>query len=170
MSEICLLFGKPVIRDKAKFIEELKRVQSRSGYVIQALDANKVACQRHLTFAAEKALLAFFERRNIAKDLGVEILRYASGQRQIERAMSIGISGDTKRVAVVVICPKRENDGHKKIPDLSEIVKADGIECSFDENVLKAAFGITEEEVQAAGKEKIPDLVIERVALVDTYR
>jgi len=170
MGEICLLFGKLLVRDKSKFIEALRCVQSRSGCVIQALDADKVACHRHLTFAAEKALLAFFEKRNIAKDLGVEILRYASGQRQIERALCMGISGDTDRVAVVVIFPKREEGDHQEMPDLSEIVELDGIECSFDEDALKAAFCITGEEIQAAGADRIPDLVIERVALVDTYR
>jgi KEOPS complex subunit Cgi121 len=169
MSEICLLFGRPAIRDKARLIDELKKVQSRSGCVIQVLDASKVASQRHLTFAAEKALLAFSERRNIAKDLGVEVLRYASGQRQIERALCMGLSGQTKRAAVVVISPDGEGD-HQETPDLSGILEADGLGCSFDEDALKAAFGITEEEVRAAGRDKIPDLVIERVALVDTCR
>ena len=60
---------------------------------MQALDADKVVSERHISFAAEKALAAFSERRNIAKDAGMEIMRYASGERQIERALFMGVSG-----------------------------------------------------------------------------
>lgn len=168
MDEVCLFFGRPLIKDRGEFISAQKDLQAKLGCVIQALDASVVVSKRHLTFAAEKALSAFFEGRNVAKDLGVEILRYASGQRQIERALIMGISKSTKRVALMVIpkgihpCPKAE--------ELSGLLEIDDLGPSFDPQAVKETFGITAEEIWAAGEEKIPELVIERVALVDTYR
>ena len=172
MDEIALLFGRPTIRDKGKFLEALREIKSISGCHVQALDARMVASERHLTFAAEKALLAFSEGRNVAKDLGVEILRYASGQRQIERALSMGLSDDTERIALVAICKVQEGSRSKEIclSGLLRIVEADGLGCSFSEDAIRAAFEITDQELSAAGWDRIPDLVLERVALTDTYR
>jgi KEOPS complex subunit Cgi121 len=171
VDEICLIFGKPVITDRAELISALKRLQASHGCVIQALDADKVVCERHLLFATKKALQAFSKRRNIAKDLGVEIMRYASGERQIERALSIGLSSTTKRIALV-LAPMPSIAGCR-FPDASEIssiVEEDGLGCSFKLGSVKETFNITEEEIAAVGEDRIPDLVLERVALVDTYR
>jgi KEOPS complex subunit Cgi121 len=171
VDEICLIFGRPVIRDRVELISALKGFQASHGCVIQALDADKVVCERHLLLAAEKALQAFSKGRNIAKDLGVEILRYASGERQIERALSIGLSSSTKRIALVLAPMPLIADC--RLPDaslLSSIVEEDGLGCSFKAEAVKEAFNISEEEITAVGEDRIPDLVLERVVLVDTYR
>ncbi len=168
MNGIRLLFGRPVVRNRNEFVSALRAIQTRSGCVIQALDADKVVSERHLIFAAEKALRAFSEGRNIAKDTGVEVLRYASGERQIERALSIGLSDSTERIALIIL-PGRNG----QMPDdleLSGIVEIDGIGCSFKADAVKKTFEISEEELWAAGEARIADLVLERVALVDTYR
>lgn len=171
VDEICLIFGRPVIRDRVEFISALKRLQASHGCVIQALDADKVVCERHLLFATEKALHAFSKGRNIAKDPGVEILRYASGERQIERALSIGLSSSTKRIALVLApMPSNADCSFPNALELSSIVEEDGLGCSFKLGSVKEAFNISEEEISAVGEDRIPDLVLERVALVDTYR
>ena len=105
MDEIRVLFGKPAIRDSARLISALKDLQSRHGCIAQALDADLVVSERHIFFAAEKALAAFSEGRNIAKNRGMEIMRYASGERQIERAFVIGITDSTERIALVLANP-----------------------------------------------------------------
>jgi KEOPS complex subunit Cgi121 len=168
MNEIRLLFGKPVIRDKGLLISTIKDLQSRHGCIVQALDADKIVSERHIYYAAEKAMAAFSEQRNIAKDAGMEIMRYASGERQIERALFMGISDRTERIALVLA-----NFGRGCWPDASElslIIEPDGRGCSFYAKGVKEAFSISSEELQAVGEERMEDLVIERVALVDAYR
>jgi KEOPS complex subunit Cgi121 len=168
MSGIRLFFGKPVLCSKSGIISALRSLQEQSGCTIQAMDADKIVSERHLICAAEKAERAFSEGRNIASDPGMEILRYASGERQIERALSLGLSDSTERIAIIVL-PKE--NGH--VPDdsqLSCIIEIDGIGCSFKAEAVKKAFDISEEELWAAGDARISDLVLERVALVDTYR
>lgn len=166
-----LLFGKPAIKDIKEFVSALRDLQAKSGCVIQAFDVDKIACEEHLNFAVEKALMSFSVGRNVAKDLGVEIMRYAAGERQIERALSLGVSRSTKRIALVVIKP--ESSEVAAWPDssmLSRLIKIDGLGCSSKPDALKETFNISQEEIWAAGEGKIPDLVMERVALVDTIR
>ena len=166
MNEIRLLFGKPVIRDMGLLISAIKDLQSRHGCIVQALDADKVAGERHILFAAKKALAAFSEERNVATDAGMEIMRYASGERQIERAHFMRVSDRTKRIALVLA-------GSGSLPnasELSRIIELDGQGGSFCAKAVKEAFNISSEELRAVGEERIEDLVIERVALVDTYR
>jgi KEOPS complex subunit Cgi121 len=168
MNEIRLLFGRPAIRDRTELISALRRLQSNHDCIAQALDADKVVSEKHIAFAVEKALAAFASGKNIARDPGVEILRYASGERQIERALNMGISDSTKRIALVLVI---NHDG--LWPDASElagIIEPDGKGCSFQSKAVKETFNISEEEIEAVGEDKMEELVIERVALVDTYR
>lgn len=169
MSEIRLLFGRPAIQDRRELIAALQSLRSSHGCIAQALDADKVVSEKHIAFAVEKALAAFALGRNIAKDPGVEFLRYASGERQIERALNMGISDTTKRLALVLI--KQSRDG--QWPDSGEmagIVEQDAKGCSFQIKAVKETFNISDEEIEAVGIDRMEDLVIERVALVDTYR
>jgi KEOPS complex subunit Cgi121 len=116
-------------------------------------------------------LAAFGEKRNVAMDLGVEILRYASGQRQIEQALAMGISDSTKRIAIVAVAEASGN-GHDvyEEAEIFRLIELDGAGSSYRAVVVRETFDISEEEIRAAGESRIPDLVLERVALMDAYR
>lgn len=76
------------------------------------------------------------------------------------------VSDRTERIALVLV-------GCGSWPDaseLSQIIELDGPGGSFCAKAVKEAFNISSEELRAVGEERIEDLVIERVALVDTYR
>jgi KEOPS complex subunit Cgi121 len=163
MSQICLVFGKPKINDKDNFLAALRDINSKYRCTVQALDAEKVVSEKHAIFAAKKALRAFREGRNVAKDLGVEILRYASGERQINRALFMGISKATERVALIAV----SNNG--LTPDLSNLIDVDELGCNWKPSTVIDAFNISEEEIFAVGEARIPDIVLERVALVDAF-
>jgi len=171
MKEIRLFFGRPVIKDKSQFIRALKGLAASLGSTIQVLDADKVVSERHLMLAAERALAAFGERRNVAMDLGVEILRYASAQRQIERAMYMGISDSTERIAVVAVAEASGNGHEVSIEaEICRLIEMDGAGSSYRPEAVRETFDISEEEIRAAGESRIPDLVLERIALMDAYR
>jgi len=125
-----------------------------------------VVSERHVFYAAEKAIAAFQEGRNVAKDLGIEILRYASGQRQIEKALSLGVSDATERVALLIVDDLEDEEVHRVANAL--IVPDD--HGSFDVERVRRFYDISDAEIEAAGEDRIPDLVLERVALVDAYR
>lgn len=158
MLEIRLLFGRP----KSGMLKGARELCARRHSVIQAMDASMIVSGRHAAFAAEKAMAAFAEGRNVAKDPGIEILRYASGQRQIERALMLGISNTTERAVLVVI-------GDVPSEELDRLIEQDRGTITFDEDRVRHFFDITDAEIEAAGRDKLPELVIERVALVDAY-
>jgi len=169
MNEIRLLFGRPAIPDKRELISAIRDLQLQYGCIVQALDADKVVSTRHLLFATEKAMSAFSQKRNIANDAGMEIMRYASGERQIERALNMGISDRTERIALILTSRGSECSwpGER---ELSRLLKPDGLGCSCRYEAVKEAFNISSAELEAVGEDRIEDLVIERVALADTYR
>jgi KEOPS complex subunit Cgi121 len=169
MNEIRLLFGKAVMRDRQAFLSALRALQAKHGCVIQALDADKVVSEKHLLFATGKALSAIASGKNIAKDPGVEILRYASGERQIERALAMGVPDSTERIALVM-ASLGDGCSWPDASELSALVESDGVGCSFKSTAVTEIFNISPEEIEAVGEARIPDLVLERVALVETYR
>lgn len=171
MKEIRLFFGRPVIKENSQFIRELKDLAARHSCTLQVLDADRIVNEKHLVLAAEKALAAFGEGRNVAMDLGVEILRYASGQRQIERAMVMGISDSTKRIVIVAVA-EASWKGHDLFTEaeICRLIELDGAGSSYRAEAVRDTFDISEDEIRATGESRIPDLVLERVALMDAYR
>ncbi len=169
MNEIRLLFGRPTTEERGHLIQAIKDLQSLHGLIAQALDASLVVSEKHIQFAAEKALSALSDGRNIANDPGMEIMRYASGERQIERALAMGVSDQTRRIALVMA----KVDGQGEWPDdreLCQIIEQDKESFLFDPGAVKDLFNISSQELEAVGEERMEDLVIERVALVETYR
>ena len=90
------------ITDINKTLAELDKKVSST--VFQLFDADKIADQYHLYYAAANAYYAMKKGGNISNKLDVETLLYASTQNQISKAIKlIGVSEKTKRIAVVMI-------------------------------------------------------------------
>jgi KEOPS complex subunit Cgi121 len=111
--------------------------------------------------------------------LGLEILLYASGRRQIERALVMGVTEGENKVAVVII----DVAGDKELDAVADAVtRKTGIaevplqELEVDPRDeqkkanLKRFFAITDDEMNAVGEQKLQLLVLERVALLDVLK
>ena len=165
-----IVSGLVQIEDLRKFLKTLSEISSINNVTIQALDADKIAGERHVRFAVKKATDAMEAHTNVANDLGVEIMRYAAGERQIEKAFSIGLhEGENSAVFVIV---GEEQSLSLAVIALLEIIDEKPL---LDYSVSKqksiiSQFNITESEIEAVGEDKIPELVIERVALVDVLK
>jgi KEOPS complex subunit Cgi121 len=163
--------GILVVEDLQASLKEIRRLAASSNVIIQAMNADKLAGIAHIDLAMRKALRAFEERRNVARDPGVELMRYASGRRQITEAFSLGLSVGENRVVFVVMGEEQET-----------VFGTAGILCGFVKGaqvleyhlgkraVLMEHFGIGEVEILAVGEAKLPELVLERVALVDVFK
>jgi KEOPS complex subunit Cgi121 len=168
--EIQIVCGVIRVPNLSGFLKTVSSIASENEVVIQGLNADLIAGERHLHFAIRKALRAVAAGKNIAKDPGIEIMRYAAGERQIERSFSIGLR-EGENNAVFVLFGKMDN----VILALSAIrVLIDVKTCSeilaysnSKKNGILSLFGITAKEIEASGEEHIPELVIERVALAD---
>ena len=98
-----IISGIAHIGNVEDFLKMLNELAKKHRVIIQVLDADQIASRGHLQFAVDKAKRAMQEGRNISKDLGIEILLYASGKRQIEQAIAMGVHPGKNDVAVVII-------------------------------------------------------------------
>ncbi|ATZ61768.2 MAG: KEOPS complex subunit Cgi121 [Methanosarcinales archaeon Met12] len=165
---IKIIGGIAEVGDVDEFIKTMSDIARRHSVTIQALDADRTAGAEHLRFAAEKAMRSIREGRNIAEDLGLEILLYASGKRQIERALQMGISPGRNRIAIAIV----GNDAERAGKDVMEFVQEAPV-LDYNErkkDLIVKTFGITDAEIEAVGEGKIPELVLERVALLDIMK
>ena len=162
---IHILEGTIFIKDIEIFLVKIKEIKKGKDTIILALDADKLAGKVHLLFAIEKAMKSFKTGRNIANDPGKEIMLYAAGTRQINRAMNIGVHNGNNNIALVAIGDDVD------LSLFEEITRKHVLQYEGSKNrVLMEIFNITEEEIKAVGVEKIPELVLERVALVDVLK
>ena len=173
--------GKVRISDVDDFLAILKAIAHRYSVAIQAMDAELIAGEAHIKSAVQKALRAIRQGNSITSDLSMEVLLYAAGRRQIERALAMGVSaGDDKKIVIVII------DVDNKDKDLDaiagEIKQRIGLtehpmedleletEREEKREKLMRFFNITDDEIEAVGERKLKMLVLERVALLDVYK
>jgi len=158
-----------VVDDLDEFVAALGEIGDRHDVTIQAFDARYVADRRHLERAVELADRAIERGENVARDRAVEILLYAAGRRQIDRALEMGVDeGETPAVVLV------DGDGDERaaleaIEALSAFRERTATLASRDDETLCDFFGIPDAE-RAATDAGLAALVRERVALLEVEK
>ncbi len=167
-----LLAGTIRVDDVQRFLDAINRVSSDSGAIIQAINAENIAGREHMDYAVKKAIKSFENGKNIAKDLGLEVLLYVSARRHIQKALTLGVGEGVMNVLFVVI--GEELQAKKALATLSTMIKVRPEVIDYTESKrshIMETFDITDREVDAAGgPEKVPKLVVERVALFDAFK
>jgi len=177
-----IIAGKVRVSNVDDFLAVLKAIAHKYDVTIQAMNAELIAGEEHIKSAVKKALRAVGRNRNITNDLGLEILLYAAGRRQIERALAMGVSESEgeKRVAIVIVDASAR--GGKDLEVVAEEVKRKirvqeepisklELEYKGDKKEgIKKFFDITEAELKAVGESKLKQLVLERVARLDVLK
>ena len=146
-------------------IAQINDAADKADSTVVLFDAEKIAGFAHIGSAVAHAKRSFAEGKQIARSLSMEILVYASGQRQCSLASKFGLHDGENKVYVLIL----DGDEEKAAALVREIVS----ECepfAPNKEKLKAEFGITDAEMEAAGENRIEELVIERVALVDAWK
>jgi len=169
-------FREVRIEDTMEIADAIRYVKNRDVSV-QFLNAELVATWEHLYFALLNAVVGFGNRCNISKKLGVEIMLYASAQRQIRKAIDlIGVKRGRMNLAMVIV---GRNEASVKA-SLSAVTERLGKKP--DETVLglsrskadkiRLVFGISETEIEATNSDSadraLANLIIERMALLAT--
>jgi len=156
----------------------LKVVKGKGGIICQIFDYLAVASWRHLLHASILALKALREGRMLARDLGIEILLYVAGERQIREAISkVGIKEDSRGIVILYFARDREEAERlfdEVVKELGGLLDDSLIEISEDKmEELKRRFSICEEELKASvaeGEDELKALikcVLSRVAEID---
>ena len=148
--------------------------------VVQFLDAEALASEKHLFFATLNAIKTFTQGRSIAKSLDIEILLYASAQNQIGEAIrTIGLQPRTSLMAIVLV---GENEAETtlaadKLQALVPGIQDQSVLGLVDQKKIAAfsrLYEIDTVEVAALSgvdiEEALQWLIIERTALLDAKR
>ncbi len=110
----------------------------------------------------------------IAEDFGVEILLYAAGRRQINRALTMGVSEGACPVVAVIVDHERtdthvgkseQNGIEAAEDDVREELTAMSTLGEYDPDRIRSFFDVTDTELAATAGD-LPDAVRERVALL----
>jgi KEOPS complex subunit Cgi121 len=161
MSDYEIVGARGKVLSPSHLLNGLRSV--RSGQVL-ALDAGMVCGREHLESAVEHAQRAFARGNNSAKDIMMETMLYASGERQISKAREkMSVKEGSDGVALVLFGAGK--DDVFRITGLEE----DGavLECSRSKLIR---FGIEPGELDAVPPERASDLALERVAFVEILK
>ncbi|WP_135821829.1 KEOPS complex subunit Cgi121 [Halostella litorea] len=164
-----LVEGRLTVADVDELVEQLAAVGDEHGTTVQAFDARYVAGREHLERAVELADRAIERGENVARNRGVEILLYAAGRRQINRALEMGVS-EGEVPAVVLVDGGDEAAAAEAVRDRLALSPEPtvGVEHA-DEERIQAFFDVTDAE-RAATDATLAELVRERVALLEVEK
>jgi KEOPS complex subunit Cgi121 len=97
-------------RKKKEELISLSSTLTKDSIVVQFFSPGLIAGPMHLLSAAQNAINAVKGKYAISRSLNVEIIVYASAQRQIERAFEkVGVEDDLETVGVVIIDASKKN-------------------------------------------------------------
>ncbi|ATW88653.1 KEOPS complex subunit Cgi121 [Halohasta litchfieldiae] len=156
-----LVDGRTEIQDLDSFLNEIGQISEETESTIQLFDADYVAGEQHLRRAAELAGRAVDRGTTIAREPAVELLLYAAGRRQINRALEMGVSEGSMAV-VGVVDGGDEAAGVVAVEEL--LGSTDPVEWG-DRETLTTFFDIGDPEVGVVDGD-IESIVLERVALL----
>jgi KEOPS complex subunit Cgi121 len=147
-------------------IREISRVHTTH---IVCFDAEKMAGLRHAELALRYAARSFFSGDPISNSFEMEALLYAAGTRQCAMASALGIHIG-ENLLYICCCPANvviwdALARHMHFVDESwENINSEKTARLMD------LFGITVDEIEAAGPDQIGTLVRERVALLEVSK
>jgi len=165
-----------VVDDLDSFLARLDEIAAETGAVVQAFDADLVVSDAHLREATRLAARAIARGEAVARDPGVEIMLYAAGRRQIDRALTLGVSEGEQRAVVLVADFGRVEGAERSAADLdaavasvAELTASADATAEFDAERVREFYGVSDRELAATAGD-LTDVVRERVALLDVEK
>jgi len=158
------------IPDLEEFLQKVHGISSRRGTHVIFFNAQHIAGRAHAESALRHAFRALEQETMISNRVEMEALLYAAGSRQIVQGMKFGLQPG-ENAAYLCICP---DDGptRKDIMEFCDPAENEDWEVIPPEKSahLCTLFSITPQEVEVVGRGRLPELVLERVALLEVYR
>ncbi len=161
-----ILTGTIQVENLAETLREVNEIAKTCNSATVIVDAAKVAGIKHIETAVEHAKRSFDCGTAISRTLSMEILVYASGQRQCSLASKFGLHVGKNAVYVVIV---GGDETHNAELIRNGIMTEGPVELA-NSAVFMKEFNITKEELSVVGADRVEELVIERVALVDAWK
>lgn len=161
------------ITDINKTLSQLDKQVGDTIY--QLFDADKIADQNQLYYAAANASNAMENGNNISNKLAVETLLYTSTQSQISKAIQlIGVNKKTKRIAVLVISETENDATAEQIAGILGDQNDEVLKLTQEKyEALKKLYEITETAIETVGCDRykaLTSLITEKSTLISLRR
>jgi KEOPS complex subunit Cgi121 len=157
------------VENRNEFLRIIQEIAQRKSTHLVCFDANNMAGRGHAEVAIQYARRSFFSGKAISNSFEMEALLFAAGSRQCNIAALFGVHEQENEIFVCSY-PINEcvwEDLSKYMHFVDEIWE----EITPDkEDRIKSLFGITQEELELVGTDRIKDLVRERIALLEVNR
>ncbi|MFW6121546.1 MAG: KEOPS complex subunit Cgi121 [Petrotogales bacterium] len=170
--------AKGKIKDVDSFLKQIDNFSQSHHIIIQVFDADMVYGKKHLVSAVEHAIRAFKQKTNTSDSLPMEILLYASGERQLKQAIpKLGIKKDKTNIAMVFVNNiEVVKDAYGKLSEklINKLLMS--LSIVRDDSVIEGdvgtlgKFGLIEDEIATVTKAKYENLILEKVAMVDIIK
>jgi len=175
---IRIIGAKGKIKNKESLINRIEEYSKSFDVAIQVVDADLVYGFNHLYSAVQHAIRAIKRGTNSMKSLAMEILLYASGERQIKNAIKkMGVKDDCTSFAFIIVDELSNiKDAKGKISAREIDVLLRQLGLTRDDNVLKGdkkvleRFGISRDELDTVEEKRYEKLILEKVAMVDILK
>lgn len=158
-----------IIDDRDAFLCTIQEIARKNCTHIVCFDADKLAGRDHAKIALQHALRSFFSGKPISNSFEMEALLFASGSRQCLVATLFGIKEGVNRI-FACIHPGNEDVWKDLSNHMHYVTEAWDEMTPEKEARLMILFGITQEELDAVGKDRMKDLLFERIALLHVNR
>ena len=161
--------AKITVDDRDAFLRMIQAIAQSNSTHIVCFDADKLAGRDHAEAALQHAHRSFFSERSISNSFEMEALLFASGSRQCIVAALFGIQEGENRM---FICSSPVNENiWKDLSHYMHFVTQSWDEITPDKEArLMTLFSITQEELNVVGRDRLNDLILERVALLHINR
>jgi KEOPS complex subunit Cgi121 len=149
--------------DAGKVMESVIAKATAEDAVVLVLDGRMVFGSDHLASALFHAQRAIVEGRNASDSLQMEMLLYASGERQLSSAIGKMSVGDSTTTIVVALLSGEGFDPGERwaaLPRRPENIDSESLQ----------RFGVGPNEAGTVDSSRMVDLVLERVAAVDLIK
>jgi len=161
--------AKGNIKGIDSFLKKINSISQEYNFVIQVFNAEMIYDKIHLISAVEHAIRAIDQKTNTTNSLEMEILLYASGERQLKLAIpKMGVKKGKGNIALVFTGDKISKNNIKGVLKQLELEREDKV-LEGDVNTLKK-FGLKNKEIETVKQEKIGHLILEKIAMVDIIK
>jgi KEOPS complex subunit Cgi121 len=157
------------IYDISDFLGHLRTLSMDYGSHIILFDKEMMAGRGHVDTALSHAFRAMGSDTCISSSVEIEALLYAAGSRQVIEGARFGVH-EGVNLAYLCLCPDNREVWNILSHDMKE-TSDDWEEIDRSKKFrLMSIFNVTMEELAVAGEDRLKDLVVERVALLDAYK
>jgi len=157
------------VSDRDALLATIREIAQLHHTHIICFDAEKMAGLEHAESAIRHAQHTISNGSAISNSFEMEALLYAAGSRQCSIAASFGIH-EGKNLLFICCCPPSSDAWNALARHVDFINETWDEPVPEKTNRLMALFGITLEEIDAAGIDQVTALVLERVALLDVNK